>query len=376
VNLRTVLTRHRALRWLAPVGVLAVAAVAATGMFKQPARPATLPDTSPAALLAAVQTSHVTGFSGTVVSTLSLGLPELPGLGGAAGGTDAGSSLTSLLSGSHTMQVWYGALDEQRVALLGATDETDVFRNGRSVWEWSSADRKAVHLTLPAVSGKRSTTTAAPPSTGAGSLTPPALARRALAALDPTTAVRVVPGGRVADRSTYELVLTPRTTATRIGSVRVDVDGATKIPLAVRVFARGATSPAVDVAFTSIRFHEPAKRNFQFTPPPDATVRHVHAGTAKPATSVTPAPGQVATARPQLTVRGSGWARVVATRLPKTAIASVQRNAVYESLTPVTGSWGKGRLLQSALVSVLLTTDGRVYAGAVPPAALYAAASK
>ena len=37
------------------------------------------------------------------------------------------------------------APSKQRVALLGATDETDVFRNGRSVWQWSSADRRAVH---------------------------------------------------------------------------------------------------------------------------------------------------------------------------------------------------------------------------------------
>jgi hypothetical protein len=47
---------------------------------------------------------------------------------------------------------------------------------------------------------------------------------------------------------------------------------------------------------------------------------------------------------------------------------------VRTALTPVSGAWGKGRLLESPLVSVLVTADGRVFAGAVAPDTLYAAA--
>jgi hypothetical protein len=43
-------------------------------------------------------------------------------------------------------------------------------------------------------------------------------------------------------------------------------------------------------------------------------------------------------------------------------------------LTPVSGAWGKGRLLESSLLSVLVTDDGRLLAGAVAPDQLYAAA--
>ncbi len=38
---------------------------------------------------------------------------------------------------------------------------------------------------------------------------------------------------------------------------------------------------------------------------------------------------------------------------------------------PVRGTWGSGRLLTTSLVSVLITSDGRVLAGAVTPAVLY-----
>jgi hypothetical protein len=45
-------------------------------------------------------------------------------------------------------------------------------------------------------------------------------------------------------------------------------------------------------------------------------------------------------------------------------------------LPQVSGTWGSGRLLQSALLSVLLTDDGRVIAGPVAPELLYDAAGQ
>jgi outer membrane lipoprotein-sorting protein len=49
--------------------------------------------------------------------------------------------------------------------------------------------------------------------------------------------------------------------------------------------------------------------------------------------------------------------------------------ALLQASTPVHGSWGSGRLLQSALLSVLVTSNGRVLAGAVTPSVLYADAA-
>ena len=42
----------------------------------------------------------------------------------------------------------------------------------------------------------------------------------------------------------------------------------------------------------------------------------------------------------------------------------------------MSGAWGSGRLLQTSLVSVLITDGGRVFVGAVQPSVLYAAASQ
>lgn len=372
-----ILQRHPALRWLAPIGIACVAGLAATGVFTSAFTSAftssassaeSLPATTPAALIAAVEKTDVDGFSGTVVSHLSLGLPALPAIGDVGGGT----SFTALLSGSHTMQVWYGGPDRQRIALLGTTEETDVFRDGTELWQWSSADRHAVHAVLPAVATGR----AAAPGTGSrlASLTPLALARQALRAMEPSTRIEVDENHSVADRATYELVLTPRTPTTKVGQVRIAVDGQLKVPLGVQIYARGASSPAVDVAFTSVSFGHQPERNFRFSPPGGATVREL--GRAHVAAKPADGADRASAADHPVRTFGTGWNTVVELRPGAKALAALRRTAVLAALNPVSGTWGSGHLLDSQLVSALVTRDGRVFVGAVAPDALYAAAGR
>jgi hypothetical protein len=69
------------------------------------------------------------------------------------------------------------------------------------------------------------------------------------------------------------------------------------------------------------------------------------------------------------TVTGTGWATIVS--LPAGSVpVALTGDPLFQQLTqPVDG----GRALSSSLVSVLITSDGRVLAGAVPVSALQAA---
>jgi len=55
---------------------------------------------------------------------------------------------------------------------------------------------------------------------------------------------------------------------------------------------------------------------------------------------------------------------------------SISAAQFLRNLPHVNGAWGSGRLLQSNVVSALLTDSGTLYVGAVTPKVLYAAAGK
>jgi hypothetical protein len=78
--------------------------------------------------------------------------------------------------------------------------------------------------------------------------------------------------------------------------------------------------------------------------------------------------------KPPFSISGSGWTSVVVVHLPDQFASNTDVANLVAMLQPVSGDWGSGHLLQTKLVSVLITSDGRLLAGAVGPDALYAAA--
>jgi hypothetical protein len=83
---------------------------------------------------------------------------------------------------------------------------------------------------------------------------------------------------------------------------------------------------------------------------------------------------------------GHGWTAVLS--LPGVDLTSTPKptsdrhdeaapslvSTLSRAMTPVSGSWGSGQMLRTKLVTVLLTSDGRLLVGAVTPATLEQAA--
>ena len=278
------------------------------------------------------------------------------------------SSLTSLLTGSHTLRVWYAGDDKQRVALLGSLGETDVVRNGTNAWVWSSESNSATRFTVPAGKAGKHEADGLP-----AGVTPQQAADAALKALDPTTKVSTSSTTSVAGRSAYELVLAPKDTRSLVGQIRLAVDSKTSLPLRVQVFGKNSgNGPAFSVGFSSVSFEVPPAAQFSFNPPPGTKVTEgtlpVHQG---------PSAGEAKRARDAIRTVGSGWTTVAVLPAPTpsdTGRDSGSLGGFLEQLPRVNGSWGSGRLMTSTLVSALITDDGRLIVGMVPPDLLYAAA--
>jgi outer membrane lipoprotein-sorting protein len=346
---------RRLLRWLPALVAPVVVAGVVAGPLVAAATPPDLPAKSAQQVLELVASAKdVKGFTGVVTQHSDLGLPTIPSTG-AGTDTDTASAL-DLLTGDHTARVEVAGTTRSRVAVLDSSAERDVVRDGSSVWLWNSKTSTAAHVIA--------TGTAGSDSTGGSLPTPAEVAEQLLAKVDSSTAVTVDTAQQIADRDAYTLVLTPKTSATTVGSIRIAVDATTGLPLDVQVIARGASSPAFETGFTSISYTVPAASRFTFTPPSDAKV------TTKRLTATERSEHAPVDAAKRPTVTGSGWSSVVA--VPAADVPSgLASNATVDRLTTAVAG---GRVLHTALVNVLLTDDGRVLAGAVPVSTLESAA--
>ncbi len=350
------LTARPALRWLVPLAVLLVVLASFLATTRANAKDP-LPDISAQDLLVKVSESKVDGLSGTVVQDADLGIPAVPG-----GSDSPGGKLTSLLSGSHTMRVWYGAPDQARLAVNDQYAETDVVTNGTDVWTYDSRQKTATKTTLPAGDRTRRTAPEGAPQT------PQDAATAVLAKLTPTTDVRVDPEVTVAGRAAYDLVLTPLDSASLVKQVRVAVDGENYTPLRVQVFGPNDKT-ALDVAYTDIAFGRPDARMFAFNPPEGTKVTEKAAPERKAPTAAEKKDlaSRKARAERDTTTVGEGWSTVVVTKLPSGATTTDDPTlkGFLAQLKPVSGSWGSGRELDGTVVTAILTDDGRLAVGAV-----------
>ncbi len=372
-----------------PAAAVVIAAGATAGSVISVAQASPeLPLRTPAQLLAAVagRTGPPPAFTGTVVETASLGIPQLPGTGNQ-------NSMASLLAGSHTVKIWYADPAHVRLAVPVTLSETDLIRNGRQAWLWQSASNSVTKIELPA---KADGTVAPTPQPSHVPLTPQQAASQVLAAVGPSTTVRVQRNVTVADRAAYQLVLAPRASGSLVARVSIAVDATKNVPLRVQVFAKGAAGPAFQVGFTSVSFVQPAAANFTFTAPAGAKIKTVTAPSMAGRHPATSALGQ----QPQ--VIGKDWLSVAV--LPASSLAGLASGmggtaaanqaaqsvaggpgagggsgenaamigALLKSAKSVHGAWGSGQLLHTSLVSVLITSTGHVLVGAVTPSVLYA----
>src|SRR6516162_1283791 len=295
----------RRARWAVPAGALAIIGAVLAGSLISVAQASPgLPSRTPAQLLAQVADSVTPPLTGTVVETTSLGLPSLPG-------TADPTSIASLLTGSHTIRVWYTGPRHFRLAVPESLSETDVIADGTTAWLWESTTNSVTEYTLPA---HRQAPMTAPTS---APLTPQQAAQQVLAAVGKTTTVRVDSNVTVAGRPAYQLVLAPKDSRSLVGQVQIVT---------------------------------PAPADLTFSPPRGAKVSHENLGSQQASGSSQPADTRTI---------GSGWLTVL--DLPSAGLTAPSSsgsapgyggsgdsaavlNALLGSARSVSGAWGSGRL--------------------------------
>jgi hypothetical protein len=230
--------------------------------------------------------------------------------------------------------------------------------------------------------------------------TPSKVADYFLSTIDESTEVSVGEDAKVAGRTVYQLILKPRAAESLVDSVVLAIDSTNGLPLSVGVFAKGQEAAAFEVAFTTIDFSTPDASVFSFTPPATATIEEIELPTAEELEAKKVELEEKKSElealmgseeKPTLEsldlekfglegfdesdmpiLSGSDWTSVVeisAGVIP----ADLLSNPLFQELTEKVNG---GSVISTALFNVLVTDDGRMFAGAVTIELLQATAAK
>ena len=339
---------------LATVALAAAAAGAiGLGVLTMPATarsdPA-LPPVSAEDLVASVLTAKAPALGGTVTVDNALGLPALPGPPGIS---------TILTQPVTTFRVWSDGQGHGRLALPSRGGEQVLIEDGTTLWRYDSSSRTATALEHGA----------APARQRPSATDPAGAAKELVGAVRKSSTVTVDGTGYVAGRPVYQLVLTPAPTErTILREVRVAIDLVMRVPLQLTVLANGSPDPALRIGFTDLNVGTQDPALFQFTPPAGVTVERPGLSKNEPKGDASPGRFEQGMIRTQ----GDGWDTVVLGQLPPARTGTepdpqLDPLAVIQRIgRPASGPWGNGWVVQTAVATVLVTSDGRVAAGAVP----------
>ncbi len=327
--------------------------------------PVAASDDGAAGLLARVQGSQHTPYSGYAQSVGGVLLPVTNALGG----------LPDLLGGKTTLRTWYRGPVDWRVDTVRLGGERDQYRSATEMWRWDYEANTAVLTPVPEPSLRLPR---------AGDLLPTTLGRRLLSEARPDEVARI-PTRRVAGRDAPGLRLVPAEPQSTVREVDVWVDPGTGLPLRVDVLGADSARPVVSTAFLDFSSATPDADTTRFTPPPGSDVRQQGGtdiasyadrieGPALPA-SIDGLPRQQRGPAGSVGVYGRGVTVLVVAPLPRRAASSL-----FEQLRRSPGAKvaDTGVALAVGPLSLRVTTpagDGRSYllAGTVTPDTLTSA---
>ncbi len=325
--------RSRALLVVVAVSLVAVAALGLRAVQAEPTPdlPPIAPEELVASALRAVA-AH-TPISGTVETSVDLGLPALP--------AGTGGPLDALLS-DQTFRTW-SSPDGVRVAQILPMAERVLVVNRTDLWAWDSDRYTAWHAPVPA-----------PPTTepkrlpSLGDLT--ALVGMVLGEVAAYADVGIGEPVSVAGRDAYTLELTPTDGTALVGRIQIAIDAQTRIPLRLRVIPQGTLDPAIETGFTSVDFGPIDAAMFTFEPPPGATVVQLDRADHPTDPGGTPPP------MPEVRTFGEGFGLILAVRVD-------QVPKEVRSLLPYAGPLASADVVERA-------DHAWIVVGAVPPDAL------
>ena len=203
-------------------------------------------------------------------------------LGSSALGSLAGASGSPLLSGA-SGRLWLTNDGHLRLELQSEAGDAQIVSDGKTLTVYDASSNTAYELALPAPKADSTTP----------DHTVPAVSEidSALAQLATYANVSDPLPGSTAGQPSYTVTVSPKANGGLVGSAELGWDAATGVPLHAAIYAKGDTTPVLDLTATDISYGPVASSDVDITPPAGAKIVTLNlptaSGTKTKATPVT-----------------------------------------------------------------------------------------
>lgn len=371
-------------RWLP--AVIAPAVIGAVAAFPIQASAVDLPDLSPEEVMVMMQGAEPVEFTGVVLKTTNLGLPALelssmlseeevermrektpeefadfvPEVIASEGLAQA----MELITGEHRVRVFVGETG-MRAQILDRMSQRDLIVNQNEMWTYDSREQVATYASIDQQKLQEGRLTLMQQmekfagEVGLDLTNPQAVADYVMSQVGDSSEVSVGLDHYKAGRTAYQLIVKPNSSVSLVDSVVLSVDSETGVPLAATVYSVEQTEPAIEVGFESISFVNQDEALFTFSAPAGAQVMNLDE-VEKPEVESLEKPEYEGV---EATMVGEDWDSVLI--MPATdaeMLSELKNNQLLSSLLkPVAG----GLAFETPIMKVLITNDGRIFAGSV-----------
>ncbi|MFM1994267.1 MAG: hypothetical protein RL537_956 [Actinomycetota bacterium] len=371
-------------RWLpAVISPVVIGAVAA---FPIQASAVDLPDLSPEQLMVMMQDAQPIEFTGVVLKTTNLGLPalelssmlseeevermrektpeEYADFVPEVAASQELAKAMELITGEHRVRVFVGETG-MRAQILDRMSQRDLIVNNKEIWTYDSREQVATFASVDEekveqgrVSGMQQLEKYAA-EIGLDLTNPQSVADYVMSQVGDSSEVSVGTDHYKAGRTAYQLIVRPNSDVSLVDSVVISIDSETAVPLAAAIYSVEQVEPAIEVGFESISFGNQDESLFTFTAPAGATVTNLDE-MAKPEVAETDKPaydGEMPT------MIGQEWESVLVMPAGENdVLAELQDSQLLSSLLK---SVAGGVAFETPIMKVFISSDGRIFAGAV-----------
>jgi len=197
----------------------------------------------------------------------------LEGANLASGGGGATGGLTSspLVTGA-SGRLWLAKDGKVRVELQAEGGDTEIVYDGHTVTMYDAATNTLYRYTPPAQSTGQ---TPSPPTQGTPAAPTVPQIEEAIAHAQKHANVSGATPTDVAGHAAYTVRVAPNETGSLLGGAELSFDAVTGAPLRAAIYSSTTSTPAIELAATSVSYGPVADSVFELSPPADAKVQEI-----------------------------------------------------------------------------------------------------